>query len=85
MKATSPDRRFTVSLRNGDGETKNVTVYARTREFAADMAEKCHRPYRATSVLARFAVAGRCGRCGAMVFADDHPKVTGEGVKCLEC
>jgi hypothetical protein len=59
QKVAPQDKRFTVSPRNTDGETRNVTVYARTREFAADVAEKGNRPYRATSVVARFQVAGR--------------------------
>jgi predicted RNA-binding Zn-ribbon protein involved in translation (DUF1610 family) len=76
-------RSFAVLLAVGE-TTRLVRLEAEGRGLAVAAAEASPGGGRAVSVVEHSDVLGRCGRCGAVVFADDS-RVSGAGYRCSDC
>lgn len=82
--AALPLQKFGVFLEGRTGETLYTEIRSETPALAAIAAENSEGG-RATAVIARMDVAGRCVFCGAVVFASERPNRVGKGIRCRDC
>ena len=82
-----PEREYDVCLGRGE-ERRFESVVAWSKARAADMCRvRCGKGWEpmAVTIIERVDVAGRCERCGVVLFADDRPQQTPAGVLCADC
>ena len=90
FRPTNPalqEREYGVFLARGE-ERRFESVVAWSKARAADMCRiRCGESWEpiAVTISDRFDIAGRCERCGVVLFADDRPQQTAAGVLCADC
>lgn len=77
--------KFGIFLVGSDDQTEYVEVHALSPQLAVVHAENSRPGSRATGIIMRWEVLGRCRACDAVLFSVDQPNRSGKAVKCRDC
>lgn len=77
--------KYGVLLDAGDGQVDYEEVRALSPQLAIVHAENSRPGSRATAIVMRWEVLGRCRACNAVLFSVDQPHRSGRALKCRDC